>query len=32
MDEAMDVACGGDGVRDVKARQVDVPPVPPFVA
>ena len=32
MDEAMDVARTVDGVRDVKARQVDVPPIPPFVA
>ncbi len=32
MDEAMDVARSVDGVRDVKARQVDVPPIPPFVA
>jgi cytidylate kinase len=32
MDEAMDVARGVEGVRDVKARQVDIPPIPPFVA
>lgn len=32
MDEAMDVARSVDGVRDVKARQVDIPPIPPFVA
>ncbi len=32
MEEAMDVARTVDGVRDVKARQVDVPPIPPFVA
>jgi cytidylate kinase len=32
MDEAMDVARSVDGVRDVQARQVDIPPIPPFVA
>jgi cytidylate kinase len=32
MDEAMEVARGVEGVRDVKARQVDIPPIPPFVA
>ena len=32
MEEAMDVARTVEGVRDVKARQVDVPPIPPFVA
>jgi osmotically-inducible protein OsmY len=32
MDEAMDVARGVEGVRDVKARPVDIPPIPPFVA
>jgi cytidylate kinase len=32
MDEAMDVARSVEGVRDVKARQVDIPPTPPFVA
>jgi len=32
MDEAMDVARIVDGVRDVKARQVEIPPIPPFVA
>lgn len=32
MDEAMDVARGVDGVRDVKARQMEMPPIPPFVA
>jgi cytidylate kinase len=32
MDEAMDVARGVDGVRDVRARQVEIPPIPPFVA
>jgi hypothetical protein len=28
----MDVARGVVGVRDVKARQVEIPPIPPFVA
>ena len=32
MDEALDVARGVPGVRDVKAQQVDIPPIPPFVA
>jgi cytidylate kinase len=32
MDEASDVARGVDGVRDVKMRQMDMPPIPPFVA
>jgi cytidylate kinase len=32
MDEAMDVAHGVEGVREVKARQVDISPIPPFVA
>ena len=32
MDDAMDVARGVDGVGDVKARQIDIPPIPPFVA
>jgi cytidylate kinase len=32
MDEAMDVARSVEGVRDVKARQVEMPPIPPFVA
>jgi cytidylate kinase len=32
MDEAMDVARGVDGVSEVKARQMTVPPIPPFVA
>jgi cytidylate kinase len=31
MDEAVDVARGVAGVRDVKTRQVDIPPIPPFV-
>src|SRR4029077_5150360 len=32
MDEAMDVARSVGGVREFKARQVDIPPIPPFVA
>src|SRR5260370_3089192 len=32
MDEAMDVARSVEGGRDVNARQVDIPPIPPFVA
>jgi cytidylate kinase len=32
MDEAVDVARGVVGVRDVKTQQVDIPPLPPFVA
>ena len=32
MDEAMDVARAVPGVREVKAQQVDIPPIPPFVA
>jgi cytidylate kinase len=32
MDEAADVARGVVGVRDVKTQQVDIPPIPPFVA
>jgi cytidylate kinase len=32
MDEALEVARGVPGVRDVKAQQVDIPPIPPFVA
>jgi len=32
MDEALDVARGVQGVRGVKAQQVDIPPIPPFVA
>ena len=32
MDEAADVARGVEGVRDVKMRQMDMPPIPPFVA
>ena len=32
MDEAVDVAREVTGVRDVKTQQVDIPPIPPFVA
>jgi cytidylate kinase len=32
MDEALEVARGVPGVRNVKAEQVDIPPIPPFVA
>ena len=32
MDEALEVARGITGVREVKAQQVDIPPIPPFVA
>ena len=32
MDEALEVAQGVPGVRGVKAQQVDIPPIPPFVA
>jgi cytidylate kinase len=32
LDEAMDVARAVEGVREVKTRQVDIPPIPPFVA
>ncbi len=32
MDEALEVARGVPGVRGVKAEQVDIPPIPPFVA
>ena len=32
MDEALDVAREVSGVRGVKAQQVDIPPIPPFVA
>jgi len=32
MDEALEVARTVSGVRDVKAQQVDIPPIPPFVA
>jgi cytidylate kinase len=32
VDEALEVARGVEGVREVKAQQVDIPPIPPFVA
>ncbi len=32
LDEAVDVARGVAGVRDVKTQQVDIPPIPQFVA
>ncbi len=32
MDEAVDVAREVVGVQDVKTQQVDIPPIPPFVA
>ena len=32
MDEALEVAQGVTGVRGVKVQQVDIPPIPPFVA
>jgi cytidylate kinase len=32
MDEALDVAREVSGVVDVRAQQVDIPPIPPFVA
>ncbi len=32
LDEAVDVARAVEGVREVKARQVEPPPIPPFVA
>ena len=32
MDEAVDVARSVRGVREVKTQQVDMPPIPPFVA
>jgi len=32
MDEALEVARGVPGVRGVKAQQMDLPPIPPFVA
>lgn len=32
MDEALEVARGVPGVQDVKAQQVDIPSIPPFVA
>ncbi|MCI0547800.1 MAG: cytidylate kinase family protein [Candidatus Rokubacteria bacterium] len=32
LDEALEVARGVDGVRQVKTQQVEIPPIPPFVA
>jgi len=32
LDEALDVARSVEGVREVKTQQVDIPPIPPFVA
>lgn len=32
LEEALDVARGVEGVREVKAQRVEVPPIPPFVA
>jgi cytidylate kinase len=32
MDEALEVAKSVGGVREVRAQQVDIPPIPPFVA
>ncbi len=32
MDQAVEVARAVHGVRDVKTRQVEIPPIPPFVA
>jgi cytidylate kinase len=32
LEEALEVARGVEGVRDVKAQQVEIPPIPPFVA
>jgi cytidylate kinase len=32
MDQAVDVARSVPGVRDVKTQQVEIPPIPPFVA
>ncbi len=32
MDQAVEVARTVQGVRDVKTRQVEIPPIPPFVA
>jgi cytidylate kinase len=32
LDEAVDVARSVRGVRDVKTQQVEIPPIPPFVA
>ena len=32
LEEAVDVARTVDGVREVKTQQVEIPPIPPFVA
>jgi len=32
LDEAVDVARAVDGVKEVKTQQVEIPPIPPFVA
>jgi cytidylate kinase len=32
LDEAVDVARAVEGVREVKTQQVEIPPIPPFVA
>jgi cytidylate kinase len=32
LEEAMDIARGVEGVREVTLQQVDIPPIPPFVA
>ncbi len=32
LDRAVEVARGVPGVRDVRTRQVEIPPIPPFVA
>jgi cytidylate kinase len=32
LDEAVDVTSAVQGVREVKTRQVEIPPIPPFVA
>jgi cytidylate kinase len=32
LEEAVEVARGVEGVRDVKTQQVEIPPIPPFVA
>ena len=32
LDEAVEVTRGVEGVRDVKTQQVEIPPIPPFVA
>ena len=32
LDRAVDVAKGVKGVREVRTQQVEIPPIPPFVA